>query len=310
LIDPNCFAGGEIHLDMALAVQGIDQLAKKLGLDRNQTAYGILTIARDNMTTATGEILIGQGFDPRDFAIMSFGGGGGLFATGIARDMGISKVIIPPNPGVFCAWGMLTMNLVHSYSQTYFRPMAALDMRELESIYQDMEKRGLETLNEEKIAPDAIESIRSLDICYEGQGHYVEVPWPESASGEAALLEIIGTFHRLHKIKYGHQMEASPRVINVRLKAIGKAKEMQIRNVKQDKNIPSDAIKPGRTVYLGGNYVESRIYDRYKMLGGNSVNGPAIIEEPFHVTVVMPGQTLLVDNYGNLIITIGGNKNQ
>ena len=103
LIDPEYFAGGEVRLDKNLAEKGINDLGKKLGLDANETADGILTIARNNMTTATGEILIRQGYDPRDFAIMSFGGGGGLFSTGIARDMGITRVVIPPNPAVFCA---------------------------------------------------------------------------------------------------------------------------------------------------------------------------------------------------------------
>ena len=308
LIDPGCFAGGEINLDMDLARKGIDDLSKRLGLDIHRTAAGILTIARNNMTTTTSEILIGQGYDPRDFAIISFGGGGGLFSTIIAREMGITRVIVPANPAVFCAWGMLTMNLVHSYSQTLFRSMEALNMRELKDIYRGMEERGLKMLEEEKIDRDAIEFIRSLDICYEGQGHYVEVTLGKDEWGEGVRSKIIEAFHYLHKVKYGHRMDVPPRLINARLKAVGKIKEMRLSEIKQGKRVQPGAVKTKRAVYLDGGFIECDIFDRNKLLGGNVIKGPAIIEEAFHVTVVMPGQFVSVDKFGNLIIDTGVKK--
>jgi N-methylhydantoinase A len=308
LIDPDYFAGGEIRLDKDLAGQGVYDLSKQLNLNINQTADGILVIARNNMTTATGEILIRQGYDPRDFAIMSFGGGGGLFAAGIARDIGITRVIIPPNPGVFCAWGMLTMDLIHGYSRTYFRSVDDIDLHELTEIFQDMENVGLNTLAEEKIDRKDISFIWSLDMCYEGQGHYVEVPLAGGELREEAKPEIIKLFHHLHKIKYGHQIDAPPRVINVRMKAVGKVKEMRIKPIRQGKSIPPGAVKTRRKVYLDGSFVECDIYDRYKLLGGNTIAGPAIIEEPFHVTLVMSGQTVNVDRLGNLIIDTRSNR--
>jgi len=306
LIDPDYFVGGEVPLDIDLAQKGVGDVSQKLGLSLNEAADGILAVARDNMTTATVEILIGQGYDPRDFAIMAYGGAGGLFATSIAIDMGISKVIIPPNPGVFSAWGMLTMNLVYSYAQTYLRSIDSLDLRELRNIYQGMENSGLEMLRGENISRSAIEFVRSLDMCYEGQGHYVEVPLPDRELGESARMEIVNAFHRFHEIKYGHRIDSPPRVINIRLKAIGKIKEMQITEVKQDKGIPNRALKPKRKVYLGGDFVDCQIYDRSQLLCGNVIDGPAIIEEPLHTTVVMPRQTLNVDKFGNLIVNTGG----
>jgi N-methylhydantoinase A len=306
LIDPNYFVGGEIPLDIDLAKKGVGDVSMKLGLSLNKAADGILAVAKDSMTTATREILIGQGYDPRDFVIMAYGGAGGLFATSIARDMGISRVIIPTSPGVFSAWGMLTTNLVNSYAQTHFRSMDTLNIRELEKIYQDMENSGLEMLREENIPENAVEFIRSLDMCYEGQGHYVELPLPNVRLGEDVKLEITNAFHRFHEIKYGHQLDAPPRVTNVRLKAIGKIKDIQISEVEQGKEVPPSALKPKRKVYLGGDFVECQIYDRYKLLYGNVIDGPAIVEEPLHTTVVMPEQTLNVDKFGNLIISTGG----
>ena len=121
LIDPDYFLGGEIKLNKELAVKGIQNIAKKLGLSVNATADGILAIATNNMINATSEILVGQGFDPRDFSLISFGGGGGIFAANIARGMSVRDLIIPNNPGVFSAQGILTMNIVHTYARAHGR---------------------------------------------------------------------------------------------------------------------------------------------------------------------------------------------
>ena len=119
LIDPNYFLGGEIILDLGLATEGVESIAAKLGIGTNAAAEGILAVATNNMINATQEILVGQGFDPRDFTLVSFGGGGGIFAANIARGMSISRLIVPFNPGVFSAQGILTMNLVHTYAHAY-----------------------------------------------------------------------------------------------------------------------------------------------------------------------------------------------
>jgi N-methylhydantoinase A len=203
---------------------------------------------------------------------------------------------------------MLTMNLVHSYAQTHFRSIEALDIGELADIYREMETRGLEMLREENISRSAIDFIRSLDMCYEGQGHYVEVPFPDGEIGEDAKVEIVNAFHRLHEIKYGHRIDAPPRVINVRLKTVGNIKDVQTREVEPGKAVPRGAFKAARQVYLSGGFVECQIYDRSRLLCGNVIEGPAIVEEPLHTTVVMPEQTLSVDKFGNLIISAGGKR--
>lgn len=304
LIDPHYFLGGEYSLDTELAKKGVSDIAGKLKLSINEAAQGILAIARNNMTTASSEILLGQGYDPRDFTIMSYGGGGGIFAEGIARDMGVSRVLIPPAPGVFCAWGMLGMNLVHTYSQTYSRPITNLKIQEIEDIYHEMERDAAEVLKEENMPEELMEMVRSLDMSYAGQGHYVEVPVPFQKLTQKAMENITESFHSLHEIKYGHQLKAPVRIINVRLKAIGKLKEIPVQEIAAGKQIPSGAIKTSRKVFMGGALVECKIYERGRLLCGNTIKGPAIIEEPQHTTVVAEGQTLAVDRWGNLIIEI------
>ena len=306
LIDPNYFLGGEIHLDVDVAKKGVGDVAKKLGLNLNEAADGILSVARNNMTTATTEILVGQGYDPRDFTIMAFGGGGGIFAGNIAKDMSVSRVIIPPAPGVFCARGILTMNLVHTYAQAYTRSMDGLDIQELDNIYKDMENNALQILTAEGMSRNTVEFARSLDMCYEGQHYYIETPVPNRELKADAKIEISNSFKCLHEVRYGHQIEATLMTINARLKAVGRIKEIPMAEVKQGKEIPRSAIKKKRKVYLEGNLMDTQIYERDRLLCGNTIAGPAIIEEPFHTTVVMPDQTLQVDKLGNLIIHTGG----
>jgi N-methylhydantoinase A len=306
LIDPNYFLGGEIHLDLDLAKKGINNVAKKLGLSLNEAASGILSVARNNMTTATMEILIGQGFDPRDFTLISYGGAGGLFAANIAKDMSISRVIIPTSPGVFCAQGILTMKLVHTYARAYGRALDRLSTHELEEVYKDMENSANKILTAEGMSEDTIEFARSLDMCYEGQHYYIETPVTNEALKGDAKIKISKSFELLHEIRYGYRIDAPLVTINARLKAIGKIKDMLVTEIKQGKEIPRTAIKQKRNVCFDGDFVESQIYEREGLLCGNTIVGPAIIEEPFHTTVVMQGHTLEVDKQGNLIIHIGG----
>jgi len=306
LIDPGYFLGGEVKLDFELAKKGVAAIAEKLGIKLNKAADGILAIARNNMTTATTEVLIGHGNDPRDFTVMAFGGGGGIFAGAIARDMSISHVIIPPDPGVFCARGILTMNIVHSYAQAYARMMDKMDIRELDEIFRQMERSALEILTAEGITEDKIEFTRYLDMGYEGQHYFIETPVPGGELRENAKREIGESFERLHETRYGHRIEATPVTTSVRLKAIGKIKDVPVPEIKQGEEIPRSAVKKKRKVYLDGNFLDTQIYERNKLTCGNTITGPAIVEEPFHTTVVMPGQTLQVDKLGNLIIHTGG----
>jgi N-methylhydantoinase A len=302
LIDPQFFLGGEISLDMDLAYAGVEAIARRLNLTVNQTAEGILTVARNNMTTATKEILIGQGYDPRDFALMSYGGAGGIFAAGIARDMSMAKIIVPLTPGVFSARGMLTMDITHGFAQTLARTVDALDLSELIGIFEEMKERGLVMLREERIPDDAIEFVRSLDMSYEGQGHYVEVPVSETDLHENAKALISGRFHDLHKIKYGHRMDAPVKTINVRMKAVGKIPRIPLKEFELTDRIPDAAFKTKRKVYMEGKLEEWNIVDRDYLLCGNVVTGPVIVEEAHHTTMVWPDQLVRVDRFRNLVI--------
>jgi N-methylhydantoinase A/oxoprolinase/acetone carboxylase beta subunit len=185
--------------------------------------------------------------------------------------------------------------------------MDELDMQELERVYMNMENRAFKMLIAEGISQGAMEFQRSLDICYEGQRYYIETPLPigKLDGNNKMMIKIRNSFEGLYEMRYGHLMKAPLRAMNARLKAMGKIKEILLSEVKPGKKIPLIAIKKKRRVYLEGDFVESSIYERSGLLSGNSIDGPAIIEEPFHTTVVMPGETLQVDRLGNLIIFSG-----
>ncbi len=304
LIDPNYFLGGEIRLDIDRAVAGISDIAEKLGLAVAKTADGILAVAQNNMTTATREMLVGQGYDPRDFTLISYGGGGGIFAPGIARDLSIRRVIIPTNPGVFSAWGMLSTDIIHAFSQTYVRTIDAVDFQELSHIYSCMEKSGRAMLREEKIPDDAMEFVRSLDMCYQGQGHYVDVSIPNGDLMEDAKAAISNRFHALHQARYGYRMDRLPKTINVRVKAVGKVKKAAATLHPKTSSIREDAFKKDRKVFFEDRFVPWKVFERAVLLTGNAVEGPAILEEPYHTTVVYPGQTVRVDSFKNLVIEV------
>ncbi|MBN1189937.1 MAG: hydantoinase/oxoprolinase family protein [Dehalococcoidales bacterium] len=306
LIDPAYFLGGEVRLNYDLAVSGVTKIADKLGISLNKAADGILAVARNNMTSATTEKLLREGYDPREFSIMAFGGGGGLFASHIARDMSVSKVVVPNGPGVFCAGGILTMDIVHSYARAYSTSLNTVDLRETTDIYRDMEDAARKILLMEGISEDKIEFVRSLDMGYEFQRHYLETPVPGGLLDDSARQVIAGSFENLHKKRYGHRIAAPLITANIRLKAIGKIKDVPLSEIKMGQEVPAGARKPSRKVFLDGSFTDTPIFERAGLLCGNVIEGPAIVEEPYHTTIVMPGQRLEVDKFGDLVILIGG----
>lgn len=305
LINPNYFLHGKMPLDIGAAQKGVTSIAKALGSNISEAADAILAVAKANMADVCTEILVGRGHDPRDFAMIAYGGAGGLFAGSVASEVGISRVIIPPSPGVFSAWGMLSGNIVHNFAQTLLSSLSTIDIREIEKIYQEMEDSAIKILREEGLSSGDIELVRSVTMRYEGQGHEVKVPVPSGPLGENTKKIIEEAFKHLHEARYGYQIEFPIETVNFRLRAIGKVKPMPIKEIQKGDVISPDALKPSRRVYLNADFVECQIYERDKLDCGNTIRGPAIIEEPTHTTIVAPVQTLKVDKFGNLVINTG-----
>lgn len=295
-LDPNYFLGGKISLRKDLAEKGIQSIADKLGISLHEAADGILVIAKNNIANAISKALIGKGYDPRDFTLISYGGAGGLFAADIAKDLSIPQVIIPLNPAVFSAWGLLNMNIVYTITRSYIKSLSEVDEANIRDIFSEMEIEGRKLLGE------GVDVLRSLEMCYEGQGHYVEVPLQYTAI-ENLKQSIAETFNRVYRAIYGYTLDFPLKIINLRVKFIKRIKKVPLKKSnKMTVDVPREALKGKRNIFYRGINIEFCIYERDKLIPGNLIKGPAIIEEPFHTTVVLPNQILHVDAYYNLVI--------
>jgi N-methylhydantoinase A len=305
LIDPERFAGGEITLRVDLAHEGIESVAEQLHLDKYATAEGILTIARNNMANVTRQILVGQGYDPRDFALLSFGGGGGLFASEVARALDIPTVVVPNHPAAFSAWGMLSADIIGSFARSYLRPIEELDVAAVQALYEEMEVAAAALMEQANIDQSRVVLERSVDARYEGQGHEVEFPTNHLPLDGTFREALASSFDSVHEARYGHSMSSERETVTFRLRAFGQMQKLRIDELPVGSGDPSAAIKSTRDIYMAGAMHSSVIYDRAKLLSGDTISGPAIVEEPSHITVVFPDDSLTVDRFGNLLITIG-----
>lgn len=305
LIDPTLFAGGEMKLRPELAVKGIEPIAERLGLSTDETAEGILTVARNNMANITRQTLVGQGHDPRDFALLAFGGGGGLFASEVARALDIPEVIIPRLPSVFSAWGMLSADIVGSFARSYLKQIPQLDIEYIKRLFAEMESEALQLTDDAGVPRENVTFQRSIDCRYTGQGHEVEVPLGDRPIDETLIETLPGLFDEVHEARFGHRMPSNRETVTYRLRVFGSMHRLPLVEIESGPDSAKDALVSTKKLFVNRAWQEAGIYDRSKLLAGAKVNGPALIQEPSHVTVLMPGDIAKVDAYGALRITVG-----
>ena len=308
VLDPEYFLGGEMRLDYAAAHAAIDsKIAKPLRLDVAQASSGIFAIAETKMAGAIREITIEKGFDPRDFALLAFGGSGPFFGCNLARRCDIGKVVIPVAPANFSAMGMLMSDLVHHYSRTLVMDLKDATASLIESTFRDLEVLGESALDADGSAAKDRQIFRSLDMRYFGQGgHSVTVPLDRGKFTDEQRERLEASFHQLHESTYGHRTDEPVQIVHFRVQALGQVEKPEMKPIRTGSEDASHAIKQRRNVYwreLNG-ATPWPVYDRSKLLGGNRFTGPAIVEEPSATTVVGPGDKVTVGTYGDLIIEI------
>ena len=305
LIDPTLFAGGEMKLRPELAAKGIEVIAQQLGLSTDEAAEGILTVARNNMANVTRQTLVGQGHDPRDFALLAFGGGGGLFASEVARALDIPNVIIPRHPSVFSAWGMLSADIVGSFARSYLRQIQLVDIDYVKGLFAEMESEALQLTDDAGVAREHVSFHRSIDCRYTGQGHEVEVPLGEIPVDEQLRDILPELFDEVHDARFGHRMPSNRETVTYRLRVFGTMHRLPLVEIEAGEDSARDALVSSKHVFVNRQWQEAGIYDRTKLLAGAILTGPALIQEPSHVTVLMPGDMATVDNFGALRISVG-----
>jgi len=317
LLDPKYFLGGEMQLNYESASAAINsKIAEPLGLDLRRASSGILAIVETKMAGAIREITVEKGFDPRDFALLAFGGSGPFFACNLARKCEIGKVVIPVAPANFSAMGMLLSDLVHHYSRTMILDLKDPTADQIDSIFRELESLGRGALDSDGIPAERREFHRSLDMRYCGQGgHSVTVALPTGTFTAEQQQGLEAWFHQMHASTYGHRTEEPVQIVHFRLQAVGRVEKPEFRPIRSGDENASHAIKQRRDVYWRelDRIVPFPVYDRAKLLAGNSLAGPAIVEEATATSVLGPADKLTVGAYGDLIIEIappsGGVRN-
>jgi N-methylhydantoinase A len=305
-LDPHNFLGGEIKLKASLTAQVIDRLAQQLGLSQQETAAGILRISEAKIAGAVRVISIEKGYHPRDFAILAFGGGGAFVAARVARELGIPRAIVPPGPGNFSALGMMMVDVVHDFSQTYVTGLDNFDAAPVNQIYAELLARAQAALAQDGFATENRTYAPMAELRYQGQEHTVNMPMPglKLSGGEAS--QIMAGFNTAHHQQYGHSMTDPIEIVTLRLRATGLLPRPELPKIGSGPANADTARKGSRAVYRHelGKTLDYTIYDREKLLAGNRISGPAIIEERSSTTVIHANDTLAVGDYGELVISL------
>ncbi len=302
-INPEYFLGGRIALDVDRARDAFRPLAEQLDVSLTEAALGVIRIANASMIHLLKLVSVRRGHDPRDFALIAFGGGGSMHAAALARELQAPRVIVPPHPGHFSAWGMLASDLRHDLVQTHFARSEDLTTDELAAFWEELESRLETTFTEEGVGADEIGFERSADMRYVGQEHTVTVPSLEGRLDEAARQALERRFHELHEQLYAFRLESPIEFVNFRVTGRGAVPKAGLVRISAGSGTADRAAKGAREVHYDefGRH-EASIYERARLGAGDELDGPAVVEEEAASTVVFPGQRLRVDDYGNLVI--------
>ena len=306
-INPASFANGEITPDMQAVKQAFAGIGKQLGVDAESVARGVLQIANANMVNALKLVSVNKGYDPRDFSLMAFGGGGAMHAVELAQELNIPKVIIPPHAGVFSAYGMLMLDLRRDYIQTQILPLNDDAKSCLVNAFRAQEQQAYSDYQADEFTADKVRFEHFVDARYRGQEHTVKVSLGQAVDIDNLDLQTIAKqFHQVHEQAYTFRLDVAIEVVNLHLVAYGAVQKSKLQSLaKTDNADPSAAcIGQRRVDFDVAGIHQANIYRREKLLPGMRVEGPAIIEESTTTTVITPCCQVELDGFGGLHIHI------
>ena len=301
-LDPGFFAGGSMRLDPRLSEAVIDEkVAWPLGMSREKAALGIHRVLNAHMAEGIRLVSVRQGIDPREFALVPLGGAGGIHATALARELNMTRVVVPRIPGVLAAAGLLAAPVEHEVSATYTIRLPDLDRAALRGALDALDERAGRLMEAERIVDTAIRITYFADICYIGQSYTLEIPLDPGAGDLGARLYEL--FLEAHDRVYGHSVRAPARIVSLRAvhQAGGSAVLDEMRLAVKEGPVEIGTRKIIVEAYP--DWVEAQILDREAMPVGYRFEGPAIVQQPDTTTLVEPGWSGVVDAAGNLVLT-------
>jgi len=293
--------GGDMLLDVPRARAAVQQVADALGLGLEAAAEGIYQIVNENMYGALRLVSVEQGFDPRDFALMAFGGAGPLHANALGRLMGSWPVIIPPGPGVLCAYGDATTSVREETSRTYVRRFSDAPAEEVWAALCELNETAARALDAEGVSRAEQTTRFEVDVRYNGQGLLLPVSFyaDDAAAGFTALA---ARFDAQHLQLFTFTLDAPHEFVNLRAVVTGAPPSVEAGRIEAGDSDPAAAAVGSQQVRIDGVHWTATVYAREQLRAGNLVQGPAIVTQMDTTTLVLPAHVAAVDAFGNLLI--------
>ncbi|MFC4660728.1 hydantoinase/oxoprolinase family protein [Oceanobacillus aidingensis] len=303
-INPNYILNGKMKMNLELAKEMMkEKIADPLGIKVEEAAEGILKVVNANMVRGIRVVSIEKGHDTRDFSLVAFGGAGPLHAMDIAKELGSSEIIIPSNPGIACAMGMLMADVKHDLVQTVLSNTSNLNLNEINIIANNLTKEALNQLRKEGFKETEVKLQITLDLRYVNQAYEMEVPINSMNITHEEINNAIERFHDLHNKVYGFSRKDEViELVNIRMQAIGEISQINFK-ANNISNIDK-FIEPleNRKVFFEGEFHNTNVYKRSDLYTGSIIEGPAVIEQLDSTIIIGPNQFGQTDSYNNLII--------
>ena len=307
MLHPEYLLGGKVKTNKQKAYEAIADMGAQLGIDPMGTAEGIIRIINAKMEEGIREVSTERGYDLRNFVLVAFGGAGPVHAARLAADLGMSKVVVPPMPGVSSALGLIMADPRRDFVRSRLRGLADIDASELSAVFTELRQQALSEFVTDGFDGDSIEFAFSLDLRYQGQGYELNVAAGASATlDSSAIAELRERFDRAHEQLFGHSAKGEPvEAVNYRVRSTVRVPKFSMKRYDQASG-PADAAKVDeREVYFDrqSGMTPTPVFDRALLSPGHEVVGPAIVEQLDSTTVIYPGQRAVVDDYRNLVIS-------
>ena len=288
--------GGEIGLDAARARAVIERLGVAVGIDAVRMADGVVKLAVAKMTGAIKEVSVMRGHDPRAFVLFAYGGAGPMHAAFIARELGMARVVVPPLPGNFSAFGLLVADVRHDYVRSRLTATADVGLGEIERVFDEMREEASVRLLADGFERTAVRFQTTLDMRYVGQAFELSIPFDD---GLTSIGDVERAFHRAHEARYSHAVEDPVEIVSFRLSAYGIVPKPRLPRAPARGAAAPIAT---RDVAFDGAFEPTPVYAREGLGAGTLVKGPALVEEPGTTTVIPPGFRAWPDEHGNLVL--------
>lgn len=301
---PEALLGGTFKLDREGSIKAVQTIADALGIDLYAAARGIIDIVNENMFGALRMISVQQGYDPRDFALMGFGGAGPLHVNAVARLMGSWPAVSPVSPGVLCALGDATTRMRTESARSFSKLASHTTLAELSAALEEMAAETRAELEAEDIAPEAITILFEVDVRYAGQAFEVPMEVLLDDLAEKGIAWLTGRFDDEHRRLFTFNMESEHEIVNLRAVALGTALDLPAAQLPVGDGDPVAAKVRDHELWMDGAMQPSVIYDRARLRQGDRITGPAIVTEMDSTTLIEAGCVATVDAVGNILITL------